>query len=165
MNRATILKYVMNCFLLFVLPLVMMVFGKQLPPALLAENFNKGIPPFIEYGEAIFRYAVMALAVFMPMRISTQRQKVGLAIYIMGVILYALSWVPLILFPQSAWSTSWIGFSAMAYTPLIWLIGIGLVGDSFYFPIPYKPWYYILLSMAFVIFHMAHTIMVYARTY
>jgi len=165
MNKATILKYVLNCFLFFVLPLLMMVFGNRLPPPLLFENFSKGIPPVIEYGETIFRYAVMILAVFMPLQISTPRQKVGLAIYIVGVILYVLSWVPLILFPQSAWSTSWIGFSAMAYTPLIWLIGIGLVGDSFYFPIPYKPWYYILLSTVFVIFHMAHTILVYVRTY
>lgn len=165
MKQSTILKYVLSCFLLFVLPLVMMVFGNQLPPPLLFENFSKGIPPVIEYGETIFRSAVMILAVFMPLRISTQRQKIGLAIYMVGVILYILSWVPLILFPQSAWSTSWIGFSAMAYTPLVWLIGIGLVGDSFYVSIPYKPWYYILLSVVFVVFHMAHTLLVYARTF
>ena len=73
---------------------------------------------------------MIALAVFMPLRISTQRQKTGLVIYIVGAILYILSWVPLILFPQSAWSTSLIGFSAMAYTPLVWLIGIGLVYDT-----------------------------------
>lgn len=165
MNKSTVLKYIWNGFLLFVPPLLMMVFGNQLPPALLYENFSRGIPPVIEYGETFFRYAVMILAVFMPLRISTQRQKTGLAIYIVGVILYILSWMPLILFPQSVWSTSLIGFSAMAYTPLVWLIGIGLIGDSFYVSIPYKPWYYIVLSIGFVVFHMSHTVLVYTRTF
>lgn len=51
MKKSTILKYVLNCFLLFILPLLMMVFGNQLPPALLAENFSKDIPPVIEFGD------------------------------------------------------------------------------------------------------------------
>jgi hypothetical protein len=50
--------------------------------------------------------------------------------------------------------SSLIGSTATAWTPLLWLVGIGLVGDSFYFSIPYKPWFYILPSIIFVAFHL-----------
>jgi leucyl aminopeptidase len=70
----------------------------------------------------------------------------------------------LINFPNSGWSNSIIGFTAPAYTPLFWLMGIGLIGNSFYFNLPYRPWYYISTSILFLIFHNFHAFTIYSRT-
>ena len=84
-------------------------------------------------------------------------QKRGLLFYLAGVAIYFLSWVLLLFFPENLWSVSLLGFLAPAYTPLIWLIGIALLGEKFYFPARYKPIYYITPSVLFLIFHCAHS--------
>ena len=66
--------------------------------------------------------------------------------------------------PQSQWSTSWLGFVAPAYTPLVWLAGLGLIGRRFYLPSPFRWWMYVGLACGFVAFHVTHTSIVYART-
>ena len=71
-----------------------------------------------------------------------------------------MAWVLLVYFPQSAWSTSLIDSTAAAWTSLIWLIGIGLIGDSLYIPIPYRSWVYIGLSVIFAVFHTLHAVIV-----
>jgi hypothetical protein len=69
------------------------------------------------------------------------------------------------IFPQSRWSTSWLGFLAPAYTPLIWLTGLGLTGRRFYWPWPYRWWLYVGLACGFVALHVTHASIVYARNY
>jgi hypothetical protein len=100
----------------------------------------------------------------MPLRITTGTQTLGMGLYLAGTLLYFLSWLALISFPHSAWSTSAAGFLAPAYTPLIWLIGIGLIGSSLYFTAPYHPWMYLALSAIFIAFHLTHTLTIYLRT-
>ena len=106
----------------------------HLPAALTPALFNKDVPDVLLNGESIVRILVFALPVFFSIGISTKTQKQGLALYLVGIALYYLSYKMLIFFPDSVWSTSMIGFVAPAYTNLFWMIGLGLLGEKFYFP-------------------------------
>ena len=50
--------------------------------------------------------------------------------YALGVLVYFASWLPLIYASDAAWSKSAAGLLAPAYTPLICLTGIALIGGS-----------------------------------
>jgi hypothetical protein len=164
MKAPNILKYLFSCFLLILPPLLMSIFSSQLPRVWQTEVFQKDIPPVIAYGEQIFRTLLIFLAVFMPLNISTQKQKVGLAIYLIGAGSYILSWILLIKFPQSDFSTSFLGLTSLAYLPVIWFAGIGMIGDSFFFPVRYRSWFYILITCIFGALHISHAVLVYSRT-
>ena len=164
MKTANILSYLTNCILLLV-PIMLwnIVFSEKLPAAFGQDSFWKAIPPFIAGGENFFRLLAFMLPAFMPLRISTATQKLGLSLYVLGVLIYFGSWLLQMYFPLSVWSLSAAGFLAPAYTPLIWLVGIGLIGRELYFPIPYKEWVYITISIIFAAFHISHTWIVYSR--
>ena len=159
-------KYLLNCFLL-TLPILVwnIILTNKLPQTFHPEIFLNKIPAFLTYGENISRTVVFALTIFMPLRITTLLQKKGLILYVSGTLLYFLSWLMLIYFSNSHWSNSLLGFMAPAYTPLFWLLGIGLIGDSFYFNFPFKRWFFILTSIIFLIFHNLHTYMVFCITH
>jgi len=165
-KTASFMNYALNCILLL-LPIMAWnaVFASKLPRAYLAEVFDKNIPPLITSGENTFRLIVFSLPLLMPLRIETQTQKLGLWLYIIGIAIYFIAWLAQIYFPQSAWSLSAFGFLAPAYTPLIWLIGIGLIGSSLYLSYPYHSWMYILTSIIFVGFHLSHALAVYLRNF
>lgn len=164
MNTNSFPGYFLNCMLLL-LPIMAWnaIFSNKLPGAYTAEIFDKDIPAFISNGENVFRLIVFILPLLMPMRFETAGQKLGLSLYITGTVIYFISWLAQMVFPQSAWSTGSFGFLAPAYTPLIWLIGIGLIGSSLYFDSPYRSWMYILLSAVFIGFHLSHAWTVYSR--
>ncbi len=164
MQPSTLKNYLLNCGLLL-LPIMAwnIVFASVLPRAYSAEVFWKDIPSFLASGENSFRLIIFIMPFFMPLRIETQIQKAGLWLYAIGTAIYFLSWLAQIYFPQSAWSLSAFGFLAPAYTPLIWLAGIALIGSTFYFSVPYRAWMYITLSIIFLGFHLAHTATVYSR--
>lgn len=166
MSLKTIKKYATNCFVLTI-PIMIwnMVLTNQLPKYFQPEIFWKDIPTLLTYGENISRAMVFMLAFLMPLRISTPTQKKGLYIYLGGVLLYFASWLVLILFPDSEWSNSSMGFTAPSYTPLLWLIGIGLIGDSFYFNWPFRRWFFISISILFLLFHNFHAFTIYQRTH
>ena len=164
MKTQVVLKYLQNCFLLVVPALIVnLLWASRLPAEWQFDVFWRDIPPALAYGERISSLVVNVLPALMPLRISTMRQRKGLAVYIIGMLAYLAAWIMMVYFPQSACSMSLIGSTATAWTPLLWLIGIGLVGDAFYFPIPYKPWFYILPSGIFVAFHFSHALFVYMR--
>jgi hypothetical protein len=82
--------------------------------------------------------------------------KIELGLYVLGTILYFSSWAAHIYFPETAWSQILLGFMAPAYTTIIWLIGIGLIGQYSFFKIPHISLYYIIASIYFVIVHSLH---------
>ena len=170
-NRSTLdshsfRKYLLNCFLL-TLPILAwnILLTNKLPKALQPEIFWNKIPAFLTYGENISRTMVFALTLFMPLSIATSLQKKGLILYIGGTLLYFASWLVLIYFPNSQWSNSLLGFMAPAYTPLLWLIGIGLIGDSFYFNFTFRLWFFISTSILFLVFHNLHTYRIFCSTH
>jgi hypothetical protein len=166
MKTDSILSYLLNCLLLL-LPIMAwnLIFASKLPRAYSEEVFSKGIPSFITNGENVFRLIVFIFPVFMPLRIETQSQRLGLWLYIIGTAVYFLSWLAQMYFPQSAWCLSVWGFLAPAHTPLIWLAGIGLLGSTLYFSSPYRSWMYIALSVIFIGFHLSHAMTVYSRNF
>ncbi len=141
------------------------VFSRFLPHAFAPDEFWREIPPFVAYGENILRFTVLLLPFLMPLEVTTATQRRGLQLFVAGPVLYVMAWCALMLFPQSTWSTSWAGFLAPAYTPLIWLIGLGLVGRRLYWNWPYRWWLYEMLACGFIAFHVAHTSIVYRRNY
>lgn len=166
MNTGSVKRYLLNCFLLTLPILVWNIFlTNKLPKDFQSEIFKKDIPVLLTYGENISRTVVFMMTLLMPLSILTTTQKKGLFLYICGTILYFISWLALIYFPGSVWSNNVFGFMAPAYTPLLWLTGIGLIGNSFYFNLPYRRWFFILLTIVFLIFHNFHTYTIYFRTH
>ncbi len=166
MSETGSLRYVVSCGLL-TLPIVVwnVIFARFLPPPLASPEFERDIPLLVAYGEDALRSVVMVLPFLMPLELATAGQRRGLSLFVVGSLLYFVSWVPLMIAPQSQWSTSWLGFVAPAYTPLVWLVGLGLVGRRLYVPTPFRWWMYVGLACGFVILHVSHASIVHARTF
>jgi len=139
--------------------------ASKLPPEYNPKLFNSNIPLAIIIGENAFRFIIFLLPLFFRLSVTTSLQKKGLIIFIFGIALYFSSWLMLIYAPNSDWSNNVLGFSSPAYSPIIWLIGLSLMVDSYYFKLTYSKWHFILPSLAFLIFHISHSIFVYYRTH
>ena len=165
MKSTSFNSYLLNCMLLL-LPIMAwnMIFASRLPRLYLPDVFEKNIPTIITTGENFFRLLVFIVPILMPLKIETQTQKLGLGLYIAGTAVYFLSWFMQMYYPQSVWSVSALGSLAPAYTPIIWLVGMGLIGSTLFFSSPYRSWMYIVLSIIFVSFHLSHTLIVYQRS-
>lgn len=137
---------------------------RHLPPELGSTEFWRDIPAVIRVPENVLRLAVSLLPFLMPLEIRSSAQRRGVLAFLSGLALYFGSWVALIAAPETAWSTSAIGFVAPAVTPLLWLCGIGMVGRRLYAPVAYNWWIYVILSAAFVSIHGTHALLVYFRT-
>jgi hypothetical protein len=92
---------------------------------------------------------VFALPLFIPLRLDTRGKKVGLAVFILGTLIYLATWLPLIYAPDSTWSTSPAGLLTPRLTPLVPFFGIALIGEN---------WLYAGLSSLFIFFHTWHGI-------
>ena len=138
-----------------------------LPTALTPEQFNEDIPDVLLNIESIGRILVFAIPAFFSIGIATTTQKRGLALYLAGVTLYFLSYGTQNFFPNSDWSTSTIGFAASAYTNVFWTIGLGLLGDKFYFTkrLRYRPVFYIVPAVVFAIAHTTHAVIYHQRSF
>lgn len=158
--------YVITCGLLL-LPILAWNFAllDRLPSAISEPELWGAIPQPLAFAENVLRFLVFAMPFFMPLLVSTRRQKVGAALFIFGTLVYSLSWVPLITLPSSSWATSAAGFLAPAYTPVLWLLGLALLGQKFSWGGYYRPWMYASLSMLFLAAHFSHAIIVYAHNY
>lgn len=158
------MKYLINCFILFIPVIIWNIsFIPILPGAYDAEVYWSNLPFYVQWPEVILRMIVFTLPLFMPLKIVRQDQKIGLILYIVGLLVYVFAWRPLILYPDSVWSTSLIGYAAPAFTPIIFLIGIGLIGNKLFFNIKYKQYIYFAVSFLFIFFHTWHLTIVYDR--
>lgn len=155
-----------NGYVLFI-PILLwnVLLTKYLPPAYEIKSFNTDIPKLISIGELIGRFLIFGLPLFMKLNFTAPSGNLGLTLFISGVLVYFCSWIALILFPDSIWSKSFIGFTAPAYTIIIWLTGFALLADSFYFKIPYNKLYYILPAAFMTLFHFSHSLFVWFREY
>lgn len=159
-----LLRYTKNLGWLLVPVLLWNVaLSSRLPNFFSPEIFGFNIPTFLSTTENILRIAVFALPFFAPFELATKSQKIGIAVYCIGLSTYFLSWIPLIVAPDSYWSLSALGLLAPAYTPLIWLLGIALLMQRLYFQTFYKWWVYLILSIGFLAVHITHTAIVFTR--
>jgi len=159
-----ILPYFQNCFLLL-LPILAwnVIFMKVLPMPFQKNIFWHNIPPYIRIPENILRIAVFLCPLFMKFSLFVPRQGLGVILYFLGLCLYFWSWVMQIYFPKSAWSKSCWGFTAPAYTTIIWFFGIGLIGRTLFISIPYHYSVYLFISVLFIIVHTSHAFIVFKR--
>jgi hypothetical protein len=137
------------------------------PNTLTPDQFNRGIPDVLVNIESIGRVLVFGMPAFFSIGISTKTQKRGLALYLAGVTLYYLSYGTQNFFTSSDWSKSAIGFAASAYTNIFWTIGLGLLGEKFYFTkrLRYRPIFYIVPAVVFVISHTTHAVIYHQRSF
>lgn len=165
-HRTSPLRYLASCGLLL-LPAALwnILLAGYLPPVFAAAEFWRDIPGPLGVAENVLRIAVFALPFLMPLGISSAGSRRALAVFIAGTAVYLASWLPLILAPASAWSSSIAGFMAPAYTPLFWIAGIALLGRRLFWGKFYRPWMYLMIGIAFLAAHIWHTAIVYARNF
>ena len=104
-------------------------------------------PPWLLVAENVSRIIVFVFPLIMPLRLKDTTSKTGLAIYIIGTLIYFVSWIPLIWMSDSIWSQSAAGLLAPRLTPLLPSLGIALIGHS----APYA-----IFSIIFVSLHTWH---------
>ena len=139
----------LNCFWLL-LPIFVWnaVFTARLPQA--GFKSDAGVPQSVLLAEQWLRIAVFIWPLLLPLRWQDQGSRAGWVLFAVGTLVYFVSWLPLLYLPETAWSKSAVGLLAQAYTPLLWLAGIALIGAS---------WPYALASLLFVGVHVYHNIL------
>jgi hypothetical protein len=135
-----------NCFWLILPPLIWnILFGAKITQEQITSDAHS--PAWLLSAENVFRLITFILPLLLRMSLNTQLGKIGLAIYLVGTLIYFASWIPLMVAPQSAWSQSVYSLFAPRLTPLIWLVGIALIANA---------WPYGLLAAIFIFFHTWH---------
>jgi hypothetical protein len=157
-------KYLLNGFLLL-LPVMFWdgLFTDKLPAAFQPAIFWQDIPPAVQWGEYVFRISLFALAAMMRIDYRSAAQRKGLIVYSTGLLLYFTSWLLLMYAPGGAWSNSLPGFLSPAFTPAIWLSGILMMTNGFYFRFPAGKWCFLVTTCGFLLCHNLHALIVYNR--
>jgi len=138
----------LNCFWLMI-PLL--AWNLALGPRITQEQITSDShsPAWLLNCENITRILVFALPLLLPLQWKETWSKAGLAIYLIGTLVYFASWLPLLLAPGSTWSQSAAGLLAPRLTPFLPFLGIALIGQS---------WPYGLVSAVFIFLHTWHGI-------
>jgi hypothetical protein len=160
--KAVIMNVMKNGIWLTLPPLLFsLAFMWILQTAVTLTAFNKDVPDLLVFSENILRIVVFSIPAFFTVGISAKSKRRGLMLCLAGVAFYCMTYSIQNYFPDSRWSQSMIGFTASAYTNLIWMIGLGLMGNKFYFSrsVRYRPVYYIVPAAIFVVLHLAHAIL------
>ena len=123
-----------------------------LPPPLAPGSPGPGIPGWVSLSETVLRVVVMGAPLLMPLSPGTTRFRPALAVYAVGLTAYVAAWVTVVWAPASPWSTSAVGFTALAWTSIIVFTGIGLQSSLRFFP-RYRPWMYLLAAAIFTTVH------------
>jgi len=152
-----IFKYINNCFLFFVPILIFnILFFKKLP-----THYLKNISHPIITAETITRIITIVFSTIMAINIQNKIEKTGIIIYIIGIIIYFTSYFIEIYAPDTLFGKKIIFILAPYWTSIIWLIGIGLVGNNLFINIPYHFTVYLILSAVFATIHTIHGYLCY----
>ena len=142
----------LNCFWLM-LPLLAwnLILGPRMNNPRVTSDAHS--PQWLLIAENLSRILVLALPVLIPLPrgsdwLSTL-PKAGMAVYIIGALVYFCSWLPLLLTPASIWSNNPAGLLAPRLTPYLSFLGIALLGGS---------WLYGVIAVVFIFFHTWHGI-------
>jgi hypothetical protein len=142
-------NYKNNCFLFFIPVIIFnIIFTKYLP-----EHYLKNINHPIVTIETIARIMTIAFSVLMAIKLDNKIGKIGLIIYIIGILIYFCSYFIVIKVPEILLHNSLIVLLAPYWTSILWLIGIGLLGNQLFINIPYHYTGYIIISIIFTIMH------------
>ena len=148
---------------LLIIPPMVITFGLWgiLPVAYSPDLFWKGIPEWLGLFENIFRTVVFSLPAILYFGKREKGQPLGWYLYFGGLAIYLGSYLAQIVYPNSAWSQSIIGFTAPAWSTIVFFTGIGLVCVRSWLPIPWHRAIYLLSALIFLLFHTGHAGLVY----
>lgn len=116
--------------------------ASRLPPAYTSDE---RVPATVAWTEGLLRVPVFVAPLLLPLRVGDPLSRAGWIGYGVGSALYLASWIAQIHLPDSRFSRSLLGRLAPAFTPLLWLAGIAMIGGS---------WPYAAVSGAFVAAHV-----------
>lgn len=126
----------------------------MLPPPLTPGSPGPDIPGWVSLSETVLRVVVFGAPLMMPLSLRAPHSRPALAVYSVGLASYVAAWVAVVWAPTSTWSTSAVGFTALAWTSILVFAGIGLRSTFWFFP-GYRPWMYL---GAAVLFSAVHTL-------
>jgi hypothetical protein len=104
-------------------------------------------PPWLLAAENITRIIVFAFPILLPLHVQDKLSKTGFVVYLIGTLIYFITWIPLIWAPDSIWSQNALGLLAPRLTPSLLLLRIALIGHSVI---------YAVVSTLFIILHTGH---------
>ena len=145
-------KFYKNCFYFFI-PIILfdLIFTNYLPEQYLQTNSFT-----ITLIENMLRILLIMLSIVMTVNLKDIKGKTGIGIYIIGLLLYFVSFFILINYADTRLGRNIVVQLSGYWTSIIWLFGIGLVGNKLFFKIPYHYTIYLTLSMLFGIIHTYH---------
>lgn len=157
--------YLRSCIWFWVPPLlVSFSFWPNLSAAYQPEIFWRDIPQALGWVENVSRFAVIGLSAIMLIEWRTSTQKLGFAIYVIGLALYILCQWAIVAAPDGVWATSFFGFLAPAYTPAIWIVGIGMIGQrAIDARIAWRNVVFFGFAGLFLVAHNVHAWLVFSR--
>ncbi len=134
-----------------------------LPPAFGSESFGRGVPGWLSLSENVVRVLVFATPSALFFGASSKGQRAGWGLYAAGLCLYLASYLLLAAWPEGTWGTSLLGFTAPAWTPALWLIGVALVCQDSWLWARWRWWLYLVPTTTFLVLHVAHATFVWSR--
>jgi hypothetical protein len=147
---------------LVALPLVLnLALYSRLPKAFGADSFSKNVPAAITLPENALRIVVFAAP--FCMRINLHRLG-ALSLYFLGFAVYGGCWLIAVTWQEGSFVLNRFGFTSLAYTPALWLLGIGLSTKVYWGHEILVRYCYVACSVAFVVFHTWHAHYIYKRT-
>ena len=105
--------------------------------------------------ETVLRVVVFGAPLLMPLSLREPRTRLALGVYFVALTAYVAAWVAVIWAPTSVWSTSAVGFTALAWTSILLFTGIGLRSTLRFVP-RYRPWMYLGAAALFTAVHTLH---------
>ena len=136
-----------------IVPPMVITFGLwgALPAAYGPAMFWKDIPGWLGLLENLFRILVFALPAILYFGRHETGQTAGWVLYGAGLAVYLASYLLQIVFPGSSWSQSLPGFTAPAWSTILWLTGIGFVCVRSWLPLPWHRAIYLCCVFFFLL--------------
>jgi hypothetical protein len=135
-----------------------------LPGPLAPGSTGPDIPDWISLLETVLRVVVLGAPLLMPLSLREAPSRPVFAVYVLGLGAYVGAWAAVVWAPTSAWSTSAVGFTALAWTSIILFAGIGLRSTLRFVP-GYRPWMYLGVATLFAVVHTLPMALIWAWYY
>ena len=100
----------------------------------------------------------------MEIKLDNKVGKIGFIVYIIGVLIYFCSYFIVIKLPVTSFNNNIAVLLAPYWTSVLWLIGIGLLGNKLFVIIPYHYIIYIVISIVFAMLHSIHGYICYKES-
>jgi hypothetical protein len=135
-----------------------------LPPPLSPGSAGPGTAGWLSVSESALRIVVFGTPLLMPLSRREPLSRFAVVVYAVGLGVYVASWVAVVWAPASPWSTSVVGLTALAWTSITFLTGIG-IGSRLRFAPWYRPWMYMSAAAVFSVVHTAPMVITWNSYY